>query len=88
MLNKTDLVTTEELAELEKRIRVMNVIAKIHHTHNAELEIDALLGVKAFDLNRALEIEPDFLSVHVHEHDPSIKSIDLLQNNFVLLWKV
>ena len=83
LLNKTDLVTAEELAELEKRIRVINAIAKIHHTHNAELEIDALLGVKAFDLNRALEIEPDFLSVHVHEHDPSVKSIAIVESGAV-----
>ena len=61
----------------------MNAMAKIHCTRNAELQIDALLGVKAFDLNRALEIEPDFLSVHVHEHDPSIKSIVIVESGAV-----
>ena len=45
LLNKTDLVTEEELAELEKRIRAMNAMAKIHRTRNAELEMQALLGV-------------------------------------------
>ncbi|WP_366039090.1 GTP-binding protein [Microcoleus sp. PH2017_05_CCC_O_A] len=83
MLNKTDLVSAEELAELEKRIRAMNAIAKIHRTHNAELEIDALLGVKAFDLNRALEIEPDFLGVHVHEHDATVKSMAIVESGAV-----
>ena len=42
LLNKTDLVTEEELAELEKRIRAMNAMAKIHRTRNAELEMEAL----------------------------------------------
>ena len=79
LLNKTDLVTEEELAELEKRIRAMNVMAKIYRTHNAELQMDALLGVKAFDLNRALEIEPDFLGEHAHEHDETVTSVAIVE---------
>ncbi|MEG3858017.1 CobW family GTP-binding protein [Microcoleus sp. herbarium12] len=79
LLNKTDLVTTEELAELEKRIRAMNAMAKIHRTRNAELDMNALLGVKAFDLNRALEIEPDFLGEHEHEHDATVTSVAIVE---------
>lgn len=79
LLNKSDLVTDEELAELERQIRAMNAMAKIHRTQNSELEINFLLGVKAFDLNRALSIEPDFLSVHVHEHDATVKSIAIVE---------
>ncbi|MEG4801976.1 GTP-binding protein [Microcoleus sp. ARI1-B5] len=79
LLNKTDLVTEAELAELEKRIRAMNAMAKIHRTHNAELAMDALLGVKAFDLNRALEIEPDFLGEHEHEHDATVTSVAIVE---------
>jgi len=78
LLNKTDLVSDEELAELEKRIRAMNAMAKIHRTRNAELEMQALLGVKAFDLNRALEIEPDFLGEHTHEHDETVTSVAIV----------
>ena len=79
LLNKTDLVTDEQLAELEKRIRAMNAMAKIHRTRNAELEMQALLGVKAFDLNRALEIEPDFLGEHEHEHDETVTSVAIVE---------
>ncbi|WP_293151462.1 MULTISPECIES: GTP-binding protein [unclassified Microcoleus] len=79
LLNKTDLVTAEELAELEKRIRAMNAMAKIHRTRNAEVDMDALLGVKAFDLNRALEIEPDFLGEHEHEHDATVTSVAIVE---------
>jgi G3E family GTPase len=52
LINKTDLVTPEQLSELEQRIRAMNALAKIYRTRNAELEMDALLGVQAFDLKR------------------------------------
>jgi G3E family GTPase len=83
LLNKTDLVTDEELAELEKRIRAMNAMAKIYRTRNAELEMEALLGVKAFDLNRALEIEPDFLGEHEHEHDETVTSVAIVESGAV-----
>ncbi|BAZ11998.1 hypothetical protein NIES4071_38260 [Calothrix sp. NIES-4071] len=80
LLNKTDLVQPEELEELEKRIRSMNVMAKIYRTRNSELEMDALLGVKAFDLERALEIEPEFLNEeHDHEHDETVTSVALVE---------
>jgi G3E family GTPase len=79
LLNKTDLVTPEELAELENRVRAMNAMAKIYRTRNAELQMEALLGVKAFDLNRALEIEPDFLGEHAHEHDETVTSVAIVE---------
>ncbi len=80
LINKTDLVTPEQLDELEKRIRGMNAIAKIHRTRNSELEMDALLGVQAFDLKRALEIDPAFLSEDAHEHDESVYSVALVES--------
>ncbi|MBD2740538.1 GTP-binding protein [Coleofasciculus sp. FACHB-1120] len=79
LLNKTDLVTPEQLDELEKRIRSMNAIAKIYRTRNSELEMDALLGVGAFDLNRALKIDPEFLNEDAHEHDETVYSIALVE---------
>ncbi|MBD2301314.1 GTP-binding protein [Nostoc sp. FACHB-87] len=78
LLNKTDLVAAEELEELEKRIRGMNAIAKIYRTRNSELAMDSLLGVQAFDLNRALEIDPNFLGEDAHEHDESVYSVALV----------
>lgn len=83
LLNKTDLVTEEELAGLEKRIRAMNAMAKVYRTRNAELQMDALLGVKAFDLNRALEIEPDFLGEHAHEHDETVTSVAIVESGAI-----
>ena len=80
LLNKTDLVTPEELDELERRIRGMNALAKIYRTRNAELSMDALLGIGAFDLNRALEIDPEFLNETAHEHDETVGSVAIVES--------
>jgi len=80
LLNKVDLVSEDVLEELERRIRSMNAIAKIYRTRNAELEMDTLLGVNAFDLSRALEIDPNFLQEDAHEHDETVGSIALVEH--------
>ncbi|MEY2913969.1 MAG: hypothetical protein RLZZ184_3278, partial [Cyanobacteriota bacterium] len=78
LLNKTDLVTAEVLDELETRIRSMNAMAKIYRTHNSQLAMSALLGVKAFDLDHALEIDPNFLGEDAHVHDESVYSVAIV----------
>jgi G3E family GTPase len=83
LLNKIDLVTTEELDQLEQRIRGMNAIAKIYRTRDALLEMDALLGIGAFDLNQALQIDPDFLSETAHEHDETVASVAIVESGEV-----
>ncbi len=83
LLNKTDLVTAAELEELEHRIRTINAIAKIYHTRDAQIEMDALLGVNAFDLNNALQIDPEFLKETAHEHDETVKSMALVESGAV-----
>lgn len=88
LLNKIDLVTEEELKELEKRIQNINAMAKIYRTCKADVEMDAILGVKAFDLNRALEIDPEFLNEDAHEHDESVYSIALVEAGEVDLNKL
>jgi G3E family GTPase len=69
LLNKTDLVPAQELAEVEARIRKMNPMAKLYPTKNSEIAIDKVLNVGGFDLKRALELEPDFLKSAGEEHD-------------------
>jgi G3E family GTPase len=72
ILNKTDLVSAQELLEVEGRIRAINPYAKLHKTQRAAVPLDAVLGRNAFDLDRILEIEPAFLEEnaghHHHEH--------------------
>ncbi len=73
LLNKTDLVSPAELAEVEARIRAINPYAKLHKTVKCDVPLDAVLGRNAFDLDRILEIEPAFLESedddHHHDHD-------------------
>ncbi|MBO3462822.1 GTP-binding protein [Aetokthonos hydrillicola Thurmond2011] len=83
LLNKTDLVKPEQLDELEQRIRSMNVMAKIYRTQNCELSIDTVLGLKAFNLDRALEIDPEFLGEDAHQHDESVYSVALVEQGAV-----
>jgi G3E family GTPase len=68
LINKTDLVTPEELSEVEARIRGINPYAKVHKTQRAQIELDQVLGRNAFDLDRILDIEPDFLGGNDHDH--------------------
>jgi G3E family GTPase len=80
LLNKTDLVDGATLDRLEAKIHGMNALAKVYRTQRSELPMEALLGVQAFDLNRALEIEPGFLTeAHDHEHDDGIGSVAIVE---------
>jgi G3E family GTPase len=72
LINKTDLVSAEDLRELEARIRGINPYATLHRTERAQIALDAVLGRNAFDLDRILDLEPTFLDAeeaHVHEHE-------------------
>ncbi|PSB22541.1 cobalamin biosynthesis protein CobW [filamentous cyanobacterium CCP2] len=79
LLNKTDLVSPEQLDELEQRIRSMTGFAKIYRTQNSDVSMDAILGIKAFDLKQALHIDPEFLNETAHEHDESVFSVAIVQ---------
>jgi G3E family GTPase len=68
LLNKTDLVAANELGEVEARIRGINPYAKLHKTERCKIALPEVLGRNAFDLDRILEIEPEFLGSH-HHHD-------------------
>jgi G3E family GTPase len=69
LLNKTDLVTPEELREIEARIRGINPYATLHRTQRAQIPLNEVLGRNAFDLERILDIEPEFLKADDHDHD-------------------
>jgi len=65
LLNKTDLVTPEELAAVEATVRAINPYAVIHRTERADIDLTRVLDRGAFDLTRALENDPHFLD---HDH--------------------
>lgn len=62
LLNKCDLVTTAELDKLEAKILAMNATAKVHRTTRSVIDLDKVLNVGGFALDRVLEHEPDFLN--------------------------
>jgi G3E family GTPase len=69
LLNKTDLVSEEELKNVEATIRAINPSARIHRTTRAGIELSEVLDRGAFDLQRALENDPHFLDADEHDHD-------------------
>lgn len=77
LLNKTDLVTDDDLSALEARVRQRNALARIHCTQQCALPLAQVMNVKAFDLKNALALEPEFLSEQDHEHDASVFSVAL-----------
>jgi len=79
LLNKTDLVSAQELEQVKQRIRKINPTAVIHETERCAVDLDLVLNRNAFDLDRILEVEPDFLDeFHEHEHDDHVKSFSLV----------
>jgi G3E family GTPase len=68
VLNKTDLVTPEELNDVEAAIRAINPAAKIHRTTRAGVDLTNVLDRGAFDLKRALDNDPHFLDADDHDH--------------------
>jgi G3E family GTPase len=77
VLNKSDLVTADELKDVELRIRAINPFARIHRTERCAVPLDAVLGQGAFDLERILAIEPQFLEADLHTHDEDVQSVAL-----------
>ena len=73
LINKTDLVKgATSSSEVEARIRGINPYARVHKTERAKIALDEVLDRNAFDLDRILDIEPEFLETgehHHHDHD-------------------
>ena len=72
VLNKTDLVTDAQANALEYRLRTINDLAKIGRASMAKVDLDFVLGVGGFDLERVqdqvLPDEPKKTEAHDHGH--------------------
>jgi G3E family GTPase len=73
VLNKTDLVSEDDLRHVEARIKRINPLAPIHRAQRSNVPLEAIIGKHSFDLERITELEPEFLNPahgedgHVHD---------------------
>ena len=91
LLNKTDLVSSTQLKDVERVIRRSNSFAKIYHTKNSDVDLDKVIGVGAFELGSKLELDPTFLDDLEHEHDQSVGTFVLREEqpidmNRFMIW--
>jgi len=78
LLNKIDLATEPELQAVEQRLKGINAFAPIIRSEKSQVSVDQVLGIKAFDLKKTLEMDPEFLDTEgEHEHDDSVTSMSI-----------
>jgi len=89
LLNKTDLVTPEELDRVEARIKTINAFAPIERCCQSNVSPDKVLNIRGFDLKRVLEMDPEFLNTDgEHEHDNTVTSLSIVEQGELDLDKV
>ena len=86
LLNKTDLVKPEEIPVLKEKIQALNGLTQIYETVKSEINLDKILDVGGFDLDRTLEAHPDFLKGH-HHHHQKVGSVGLTIDGFINIEK-
>jgi G3E family GTPase len=74
-----DLIGGEEVANLTARLRSINATAPIVTSSYAEVDLDNILGVGAFDLSHTMAIDPSWLERNDHAHEPGLESVSLQQ---------
>lgn len=78
VINKTDLVTADELERLKAKLRVINGTAKMLESQQSRLPVDQVLNIRAFDLDRTLAMDDQFLNTEEeHLHDRSVTSVGI-----------
>ncbi|WP_458118002.1 CobW family GTP-binding protein [Bacillus sp. PK6-026] len=89
ILNKTDLVSNDDLESLEQRLVNINPTAKRLHARDCNINLKDILGINTFDVNRKIEIDPHFLEDHHHHHhDDKVSSIAFREEKPLDLAKV
>ena len=61
LLNKIDLVSEAELAEVVDTVKSINAVAEVIKTTNSVVDLNKVLGVSSFSIEKTLEVDPDFL---------------------------
>jgi len=74
LLNKTDLVSPEQLDQLEAKIRDLNPHATIFRTSQSQANLKEILDMNAFKLDQKLTVDPEFLNELNTRHHHDIQS--------------
>jgi len=61
LLNKTDLADETKLKKIEGEVRKLNPTAPILRCLHSKVSPKELLNIRAFDLKRVLDFDPEFL---------------------------
>jgi G3E family GTPase len=61
IINKVDLISEQEQQALQKRLRSMNSMAEFYFAEMADAPIAELLDIGGFNVERAVELKPNFL---------------------------
>ncbi|CAE7193243.1 CBWD1 [Symbiodinium natans] len=78
IINKTDLVSSEEVKVLTDEIRAINRLVPIIYTQNAKVDLTEIIGIKGFSLDRVLEADSEFLrDEQEHQHDQTVSSVGI-----------
>ena len=78
LLNKTDLVDATQLRRVQARVRAINPMARVLPSKFGDVPLDRVLDVGGFDLDRALEMDPNFLKESTHSHDTEVGSVSIV----------
>ena len=75
IVNKVDLVDQDTVERIERRIRKLNQRSEIDRSSYAEVNLDAILGIQAFEISQRAASEPSFLeNRYVHSHHPDVET--------------
>ncbi len=78
IVNKVDLVDDATVERIEHRVRKLNQRSEIDRSSYAEVNLDAILGIQAFEISQRAAAEPSFLENHyVHSHDPDVETFSV-----------
>ena len=77
VITKADLVDEAALTEVVRRVREINTVADVVQGEHGKVDLDRILGVHAFDLDRVVDMDPAFLTDGggEHHHDTKVTSV-------------
>ncbi|KAF8407177.1 hypothetical protein HHK36_006303 [Tetracentron sinense] len=85
IVNKTDLVGEPKIASLIQRIKNINRMAHLTRTEFGKVDLDYVLGIGGFDLERfyffpSLQLQEHHADHHAHDHthDPGVSSVSIV----------